>query len=533
MSTAEYHATPAPSPLLRVPIRDRVRAVSAETWLLWGVIGVATVIRILTINNQSMWADEALTAYEARLPLGAMAHIVQQYETTPPLYFFVVWAWAHVFGTGAVALRSVSTIAGVALVPISYLCGRELVSRRVGLLAAAFVAVNPFLIWYSQEARAYMLLTALCGLSFLWFLYSRRDPTRRNVALWGAWSALALATHFFAGFLVFGEALWLMWIHRNRLVLGATALLAVLQLAMIPFAASDAQHGTGWIHLIPLHNRVANAVAEWGASILFRRTPVSVALLLGAAMVVLVAVMTLLGGDARTRRAALLAGALAGFVWLAPIALRAVGQDYFLSRNVMPAVVPVAVLLAAACLAPRARVVGGVLAAGLLALFCWSGLRVQTHAYLERPNWQAVAEALGPARVSRVILAANGTTAQPLKIYLPRVAWSRPERLKTTIEEIDVVGATKKLPVIPHDPVLRALVLSGLRRYPGASPVPAKLAPPGTLLLRRFPVHTWVLARFKLKHPIRVDLPQVEALATHFFLHDPRDLLIFFQRPGR
>ena len=56
--------------------------------------------------------DEALTAYEAQLPFGAMINTVVHVETTPPLYFVLIWAWAHVFGNGEVALRSVSLLAG-------------------------------------------------------------------------------------------------------------------------------------------------------------------------------------------------------------------------------------------------------------------------------------------------------------------------------------------------------------------------------------------------------------------------------------
>ena len=51
-----------------------------------------------------------------------------QVETTPPLYFVLIWLWAKVFGTGEVALRAISTLAGIALVPIAYMSARELVS---------------------------------------------------------------------------------------------------------------------------------------------------------------------------------------------------------------------------------------------------------------------------------------------------------------------------------------------------------------------------------------------------------------------
>ena len=156
--------------------------------------------------------DEALTAYETHSSFGGMLGTVAHVETTPPLYFVLIWAWAHVFGSGEVGLRSLSTLAGIALVPIAFVSARELFSRRAGVLAAAFVAVNPFLVWYSQEARSYMLLAALSGASFLWFNRARENPTGRTLAWWTACSSLAVMTHFFAGFLVAPEALWLLWV---------------------------------------------------------------------------------------------------------------------------------------------------------------------------------------------------------------------------------------------------------------------------------------------------------------------------------
>ena len=91
MSTAEYQASRPEHPLLRLPTREEIRAVSATTWMLWGLIAAATIVRILTINNQSLWTDEALTAYESGLPFGSMVHVMLNIETTPPLYFLVAW----------------------------------------------------------------------------------------------------------------------------------------------------------------------------------------------------------------------------------------------------------------------------------------------------------------------------------------------------------------------------------------------------------------------------------------------------------
>ena len=529
MSTSEFPA--------RVPpwLRDadRARSIPVEAWITGALVVIAAAIRIIVLTNQSYWMDEALTAYEAQLPLGAMINTVIHVETTPPLYFVLIWAWAHLFGTGEVALRSVSLLAGVALVPIAYLSGRDLVNPRAGVVAAALVTFNPFLIWYSQEARAYMLLAALSGASFLWFVRARGQPTRRNLAWWAVWSSLALMTHFFAGFLVAAEAVWLLWVARSRLAVAAVAVVAVAQAAMLPFALIDTGHGVGWITQIPRHIRVAQAILEWGVSLMYRRATVDEGLLGGVALLALIAALLAFGGDRRTRRGAAVAAVIGGFVWLAPLALGVLHRsaDYFLSRNVIPAVVPLAVLIGAACVVPRLRLLGGLLAAVLVAMFAYATVQVQTHGYYQRPDWRSVARALGPATVPRAIIAANGFTADPLKIYLPRVNWVQPQSTRILVGEIDVVGARKQLPLRPVRIVLPGETPFWIR--PTGAPTPALVGPPGTKLVDRFVVRNWIIGRFVFDHPRRVSVKQLIRQAPGYFHRTPNALLIFFQRADR
>jgi hypothetical protein len=61
-----------------------VGSISVDVWILWGLIVVATVIRIVTIDNQSYWADEALTAYEAHLPFQAMLDSLSAWRRRRP-----------------------------------------------------------------------------------------------------------------------------------------------------------------------------------------------------------------------------------------------------------------------------------------------------------------------------------------------------------------------------------------------------------------------------------------------------------------
>ena len=528
MSTSEYRARQLGTEAPRLGWIS-VREIPADTWALIGLTALAALIRLLVINDQSFWMDEALTAYETHSSFGGMLGTVAHVETTPPLYFVLVWAWAHVFGSGEVGLRSLSTLAGIALVPIAFFSARELFSRWAGVLAAAFVAVNPFLVWYSQEARAYMLLAALSGASFLWFNRAREHQTGRNLAWWTAFSSLAVMTHFFAGFLVAPEALWLLWVSRNRAVIACVAIVAVVQAAMLPLALTDTSHGPGWIAHVHITSRLSTMVVEWSVSLLNRRVTVAEGLAAGAASLALIAFLIAVGSDRRTRAGARVAATIAGCVVLAPLVLGLLGHDYFLSRNEIPAVVPIAALVAGACAGPRARVLGTAVAIGLLTLFSWATLQVQTHAYLQRPDWRKVARALGPAQTTRAIYAADGTTADPLKIYMPHVAWVQPQGRIVRIDEIDVVGAIKRLPLA----VDRSPGATTRPRATRGSPVPALVSPPGARLVARFRVGNWIVARFALVHPLRVSIKQLISRAPRYFRATPRWLLLFFQQPGR
>jgi uncharacterized membrane protein len=116
------------------------------------------VLRFATLDRQSFWLDELVTVRLLRRGFTAMLGEIPTSEATPYVYYVVGWAWTHVFGLGEAGVRSLSALAGTATIPVAYAAGAALVSRRSGLIAAALVAVNPFLVWYSQEARAYELL---------------------------------------------------------------------------------------------------------------------------------------------------------------------------------------------------------------------------------------------------------------------------------------------------------------------------------------------------------------------------------------
>jgi uncharacterized membrane protein len=403
-------------------------------------MALGAVLRFTTLGAQSYWFDEAQAAHELHLSLGSMLSSMVAVETAPPLYFVLGWVWAHLFGAGEVALRSLSALAGTAVIGVGYLCGRELVSRRAGLLTAAFVAVSPFMIWYSQEAREYMLVAAFCGASLLCFLRAWRDPSGRNVAWWTLFSVLALLTHYFAGFLVAPEALWLLYIARSRASVVAAGVVGLVELALIPLLVNHATASLlGFITGTHLSTRVQEVPVAFALGPPFETSLLSYGLIGAAALAAVLIVLLIVGGEPDELRGVGVASALAAVVLLVPLVLALLGTDYYIERALIPAWLLLAIVVAAGCTTGRLRFPGAILAGLVLAGFAYGVIRIDTDTQYQRPDWRAVAEALGSPSGSRAIIVYDSFGTDPLAFYLRGVPWTEPAG-PVSVSEVDVVG---------------------------------------------------------------------------------------------
>src|SRR5579859_1928444 len=199
-------ASDPPRVATRSPGRELVGSPAALAVL--GLTALGAALRFYRLGHQGFWFDEGNTALLVHFSLGKMIGLIPQTESTPPLYYCLAWAWARVFGFGEAGLRSLSALAGVAVVPLAYGAAAKLVSRRTGVIVAALAACNPFLIWYSQEARSYSLLVLFASAALLAFAHLLERPTPRRAALWVICCALALTTHYYAAVVVAPQAAW-------------------------------------------------------------------------------------------------------------------------------------------------------------------------------------------------------------------------------------------------------------------------------------------------------------------------------------
>ncbi|HNB51267.1 MAG TPA: glycosyltransferase family 39 protein [Anaerolineales bacterium] len=133
-----------------------------EDWAPWLVIFIILVgggLRLLLLDRQDVWLDEAFSVWLARQSVGAMLHWVAQIDQHPPLYYLLLHAWISLNGDTPYAVRLLSALFGAGTIPMIYLIGKRLSGDGVGLAAATLLALSPFHIRFGQEARMYTLLT--------------------------------------------------------------------------------------------------------------------------------------------------------------------------------------------------------------------------------------------------------------------------------------------------------------------------------------------------------------------------------------
>jgi mannosyltransferase len=96
------------------------------------------------------------------------------------------------------ALRALSVLWNLALIPVIYSLGKMLAGRRAAAVAALLVAVSPFHLLYSHELRMYTQLMFLVVLGVWAYWQSLQRPHRGWLVLFFAAFALAVYTHLFA-----------------------------------------------------------------------------------------------------------------------------------------------------------------------------------------------------------------------------------------------------------------------------------------------------------------------------------------------
>lgn len=216
LSSVRAPKASAPAPLGLFPDLSKAWIVA-----LIAAIAVAVALRFWGLDARGMSHPELYTP-GLNLPEGLSdpppRHSLAEtagyhffWEPHPFGYYLAKWAWVKAAGTSLFAIRLPEAILGVASVYLTYRVGRLAFDGRVGVVAAALMAVHGMHVYWSQMARMYVP-GAFFGLVATWMLLELARRERPSPALEAAYVAAIAASALSVEFtwpLLAGHLLWI------------------------------------------------------------------------------------------------------------------------------------------------------------------------------------------------------------------------------------------------------------------------------------------------------------------------------------
>jgi uncharacterized membrane protein len=200
-------------------VSTKLRGLAADRCIqiLTAVVVFTLLLRFSQIH-QSIFGDEVFTYADihGRSFRAVLTNVNTGAENSPPLFFLLAYATAKL-GDPTVWIRLPSIVLGAATLVFVFLIGQETIGRRAGVLAAVLLAVSPFTLYYGVEARPYSTMAFFVSVS-TWALLRALDTDRRVY-----WATFTLATacatysHYTSIFVLGVQAIWALWLRRDRI----------------------------------------------------------------------------------------------------------------------------------------------------------------------------------------------------------------------------------------------------------------------------------------------------------------------------
>lgn len=166
-------------------------------WLL-AVLCAGLLARLLHIERQPFWLDEALTFQ--RIHLGTGGLIADSYANRHmPSYFLLLQLISQLDPASAI-LRIPSALFGALSVGMVFIIARRIGGRSAAIVAGLLMALSPLQVQYGQEARSYTLVTLLITIALWGLVRLAQNPARASLGIrhadfdWCGWTSYVFGT---------------------------------------------------------------------------------------------------------------------------------------------------------------------------------------------------------------------------------------------------------------------------------------------------------------------------------------------------
>lgn len=263
---------------------DLLGSKRSDRLVLLAFLALALSVRFYTIDWNPIWYDEAFgikVAHESPAQIVAIAGK----DNHPPLYYFILHYWMYWFGDSATSVRSLGTLADTGTLLFCLKLLGLVSTSRAACIAALLLALFPFSVSTSQEARMYPLLGLWLMAATVALVCWNEMPTRRRFPLmYVLLMSMAFYTHYFAALCVLTHWLfWLQMLGRKKTVISfrswlkVNVAIALLFLPWSPFLLHQLaiKPDFGWIPPLSLESALqlsqtlsfgsvmANDLASW------------------------------------------------------------------------------------------------------------------------------------------------------------------------------------------------------------------------------------------------------------------------------
>ena len=177
-------------------------------YLLILILLIGTLLRTYNLSSESLSFDEAVT-------ISFLTEHPDSDFGNPPFYYSFLDFWTKLFGDSEFSIRFPSVIFGLLSILVLYYLASSLFNKRIALLSAIILAVNPFHIFFSQQARMYSLFSLFSLLSLFYFFKILKEGRKTNMIGYIVFNALNLYTHYFAIFVLVVECLYFILSHKD------------------------------------------------------------------------------------------------------------------------------------------------------------------------------------------------------------------------------------------------------------------------------------------------------------------------------
>ena len=166
-------------------------------WMLF-VLCIGLLARLLHIERQPFWLDEALTFQ--RIHLGTGSLITDSYANRHMPSYFLLLQWLSQFDPASAMLRIPSALFGTLSAGMVFVIARRVGGRSAAIVAGLLMALSPLQVQYGQEARSYTLVTLLITIALWGLVRLAQNPLRASLDIrhpdfdWCGWVSYLLGT---------------------------------------------------------------------------------------------------------------------------------------------------------------------------------------------------------------------------------------------------------------------------------------------------------------------------------------------------